>query len=46
MVRFCVDFRKLNTIIKKDYYPRIDEMLDHLAENSWFSSLDLKSGYW
>jgi len=47
-IRFCVDFRKLNAIIKKDSYPipRIDDLLNRLTENSWFSSLDLKSGYW
>jgi len=46
-IRFCVDFRKLNAITKKGSYPipRIDDLLDHL-ENSWFSSLDLKSDYW
>ena len=32
-LRFCVDYRKLNSITKKDSYPlpRIDEMLDSLA---------------
>jgi len=35
-IRFCVDFRKLNAITKKDSYPipRIDDMLDRLAGNS------------
>lgn len=47
-LRFCVDYRKLNTVSKKDSYPlsRIDDILDQLSGNSWFSTLDLKSGYW
>jgi len=47
-LEFCVDFRKLNAVTIKDSYPlpRIDEILDQLAGNCWFSTLDLKSGYW
>lgn len=47
-LRFCVDFRPLNDKTVKDSYPlpRIDESLDYVAGSAWFSSLDLRSGYW
>lgn len=46
--RFCVDYRALNAVTKKDIYPlpRIDDCLDQLAGMKWFTVLDAKSGYW
>eukprot|EP00731_Ephydatia_muelleri_P005167 Em0002g1343a len=47
-LRFCVDYRKVNAVTKKDAYPlpRVDETLDTLSGSQWFSTLDLLSGYW
>ncbi|GES79803.1 retroviral-like aspartic protease 1 [Rhizophagus clarus] len=47
-LRFCVDYRQLNKVTKKDNYPlpRTDEIFDSLGKAQWFTSLDLASGYW
>ena len=47
-VRWCVDCRGLNTLTTKDVYPLplIDECMDTLAGNLWFSKLDANSAYW
>jgi len=45
---FCIDYRKLNELMKKDAYPlsRVDDTLETLSGLRWFSTLDLLSGYW
>ena len=47
-IRFCIDYRKVNSVTHKDAYPlpRVDDTLDTLVGSVWFSTIDLKSGYW
>ena len=45
--RVCIDYRKLNTITRKDHYPLpfIDQMLNRLAGHPHYCFLDGYSGY-
>jgi len=46
--RFCVDLRALNRITKNNSHPlpRIDDILASLDGSQYFSTLDLRSGFW
>ncbi|KAI1828762.1 hypothetical protein DTO006G1_9961 [Penicillium roqueforti] len=46
-LRFCVDFRRLNGISKKDCYPLplIDEVLQRTSKAKFFTKLDIRQGF-
>ena len=47
-LRFCVDFRKLNSVTTGHAHPlpRMDDIFDSLGNSQYFSTLDLRQGYW
>ena len=47
-LRFCIDFRRLNACTKKDSYPipKCPETMESLVGARYFSTMDLKSGFW
>ncbi|CAF4980221.1 unnamed protein product, partial [Rotaria magnacalcarata] len=46
-IRFLVDYRKLNSVTKKDCLPQptTEELLHRLGGHRFYTKLDLKSGY-
>lgn len=46
--RFCVDYRKLNSVTKKDVFPlpRLDDALECLDGMKYFSTIDLVQSYY
>uniref|UniRef100_A0A8R1ELE8 Reverse transcriptase n=1 Tax=Caenorhabditis japonica TaxID=281687 RepID=A0A8R1ELE8_CAEJA len=47
-IRMCVDYRKLNAVIKLNAHPlpHIESTLQALRGKKWFTTLDLMAGYW
>ncbi|XDV51935.1 hypothetical protein PO909_020727 [Leuciscus waleckii] len=47
-LRFCVDYRKVNSVTESDAYPfpNITEILESLSGAAIFTTIDLNSGYW
>ena len=48
LLRFCIDFRKLNSLTVKDSHPLpcICETLESLTGAAHFSAFDMNSGFW
>ena len=46
--RFCIDYRRVNAVSRKDAFPTPDlkDALDNLRGARWFATLDLLSEYW
>lgn len=47
-LRFCIDFRYLNSVSKFDCYPtpRISDLIDRLGQSKYLTTIDLAKGYW
>jgi hypothetical protein len=47
-VRFCIDYRALNTKVRADSWtlPNVEESMTSLHGNSWFTSLDMNEAFW
>jgi len=47
-LRFCVDYRALNEITRKDRYPLplIHETLNQISRAKWFTKLDVTAAFW
>ena len=46
--RFCIDYRRLNSLTKKDAYPLpyVNSILDRLRDARYLSSIDIKAAFW
>ena len=46
--RFCVDYRKVNSVTVADAFPlpRIDDLIDRIGSARFLTKIDLSRGYW
>ncbi|QGA19801.1 hypothetical protein EYB26_007495 [Talaromyces marneffei] len=46
-LRFCVDYRRLNSLTRKDRYPLplIDEVFERISKAKIFTKLDIRQGF-
>ncbi len=46
--RFCGDYRPLNAQTCRDLFPMplVEDVIDQLGKSTWFTALDLQSGFW
>lgn len=46
-LRMCIDNRQLNKVTIKNKYliPQINDLIDQLQGDRWFSKIELRSGY-
>jgi len=46
--RFCGDYRSLNAQTRRDMFPMplVEDVIDQLGKSTWFTALDLQSGFW
>ncbi len=47
-MRFCGDYRPLNAQTRRDMFPMplVEDVIDQLGKSTWFTALDLQSGFW
>ena len=47
-MRFCIDFRKVNSLSKANVYllPRVDDSVDRVVAATYITKIDLVKGYW
>ena len=47
-IRFCIDYRLLNSATVADAYPmaRVDDLIDKVGRANFMTKIDLSRGYW